>query len=154
MIEVDAEAKPARTTTTDTNAEVYLDWERAHDDSGHLRRCIVCGSEDLFRHKTFPQITPFVIVLAFALSLIGVLGFVTDVAILIGMTGVLLLDIAILFFARTRLLCYRCRSQYRDVEIADYHHHWDRSTEARSRREREPRPTEPSGRHRNRDEFR
>ena len=153
IIEADAGNSPARTTTLDTDEEVFLDWERAFDDSGNLRRCIICGSEDLFTRKTFPQITPFVIVLAFALSLIGVLGYATDIAILIGMSGVLLLDIAILFFARTRLFCYQCRSQYRDLQIADYHNRWDRATDARVRRGPAPPPTSQPRRLRSRDDF-
>jgi len=152
-IEADADSRPARASTIDTGEEVFLDWERAFDDAGQLRRCIICGSEDLYKRRTFPQITPFVIVLAFALSLIGVLGFVTDIAILIGMTGVLLLDVAILFFARTRLQCYHCRSDYRDLQIADYHRQWDRTIEARVRAGRSSRKQEPVRRIRARDDF-
>ncbi|MDG2422681.1 MAG: hypothetical protein P8M22_01750 [Phycisphaerales bacterium] len=152
-IDADADTSPARVTTIDTGEEVFLDWERAFDDAGQLRRCIICGSEDLFQQKTFPQITPFVIVLAFALSLIGVLGFVTDIAILIGMTGVLLLDVAILFFARTRLQCYRCRSQYSKIQIADYHKRWDRATDTRVRLGDSSRKQDPVRRLRARDEF-
>ena len=152
-IEVDADKKPARATTLDTDQEVFLDWERSFDDGGQLRRCIACGSEDLFRHKTFPQITPIVIVLAFALSFIGVLGYVTDIAILIGMTGVLLLDIAILFFARTRLYCYKCRSQYRELDIAEYHRRWDRATDIRVRGREARRSGPPPRRHQDRDSF-
>lgn len=152
-IHADPEQRPARVRTLDTDQEVFLDWERAFDDSGQLRRCIICGSDHLFQHKTFPQITPFVVVLAFALSLIGVLGYVTDIAILIGMTGVLLLDIAILFFARTRLVCYRCRSQYRNLEIAEYHRRWDRATEARLRNQTERRPAGNPRRLRSRDRI-
>lgn len=153
-IEADPDQQPARTRTLHSNQEVFLDWERAFDDSGHLRRCIICGSDQLFQHKTFPQITPFVIVLAFALSLIGVLGYVTDIAILIGMTCVLFLDIMILFFAKTRLICYRCRSQYRNVDIADYHRRWDRATEARLRNQQDRRPAESPKRIRSREDFR
>ena len=152
-ISPDGEQRPARIRTLDTDREVFLDWERAFDDAGQLRRCIICGSDHLFQHKTFPQITPFVIVLAFALSLIGVLGYVTDIAILIGMTGVLLLDIAILFFARTRLVCYRCRSQYRDLVIAEYHRRWDRDTDARINNQTDRRPVEDPKRVRAREDF-
>ncbi|MDG2094033.1 MAG: hypothetical protein P8J89_02040 [Phycisphaerales bacterium] len=152
-IQADVEQRPTRVRTLDTDQEVFLDWERAFDDSGQLRRCVICGSDHLFQHKTFPQITPFVIVLAFALSLIGVLGYVTDIAILIGMTGVLLLDIAILFFASTRLVCYRCRSQYRNLEIAEYHQRWDRATDARLRNQSDRRPVENPRRVRSRDRI-
>ena len=132
-IEVADGTEPARVNTVDTHQDVFLDWERAFDDSGHLRRCVACGSEDLFRHRTLPQITPIVIVLAFALSLIGVLGVVTDLALLFAMIGVLIVDIVILFVARTDLVCYRCRSRYRNLDIADYHGRWDRTIATRNR---------------------
>jgi hypothetical protein len=153
VISLDVDERPARVTTIDTDTEVFLDWERAFDDSGQIRRCIICGCDQLYRHKTFPQITPFVILLAFGLAFIGVLGLVTDIAALLGMTAVLMLDIGILFFARVHLYCYRCRSQFSNVEIANYHQRWDRATEARRRRDETPRHPESHRRHRDREDY-
>jgi hypothetical protein len=78
-----------------------------------------------------PRVTGFVVVLALALGLGGILGLATGLPFLIAMVLVLLLDIAILVLSRETLECYRCRSSYRDLEIARYHQRWDRDTAAR-----------------------
>lgn len=111
---------------TDIDRVVYLDWERARDDEGHLRRCISCGGDTLYRHRRFPQITGFIAVLALALGLGGILGLATGWPVFIAMLIVLAMDIAILLFSPETLECYRCRSSFRDLKIATYHDRWDR----------------------------
>src|SRR5262245_52855423 len=106
--------------------EVFLTWDTAMDDAGQLRRCVACGCPDLFREKAFPQVTGFVVLLAFIGAIVGALGLATDLPVLLTMAGVLLLDIAILFFSRRRLVCYQCRSSFHDLPIARYHRSWDR----------------------------
>lgn len=108
-------------------AEVFLNWDSAVDDAGQLRRCVVCGCGDLFREKAFPQVTGFVVVLAFAGAVIGALGLATRPPVLTAMAIVLVLDVAILVFSQRRLVCYRCRASYHDLPIARYHRPWDRS---------------------------
>lgn len=125
-VEVDPTAHPTRVRTIDTNRDVFLNWDSAVDDSGQLRRCVACGCGDLYRLKSFPQITWFVVVAAFAGAVIGLLGLATP-PMLAAMILVLVLDIAILVFSRTRLICYRCRSTYQDLPIASYHRSWDRA---------------------------
>jgi hypothetical protein len=107
--------------------EVFLTWDTALDDAGQLRRCVACGCPELFREKAFPQVTGFVVLLAFIGAIVGALGLATDLPVLLTMAGVLLLDIAILFFSRRRLVCYQCRSSFHDLPIARYHRPWDRS---------------------------
>lgn len=124
-VEVDPIERPTRVRTIDTDRDVFLTWDSAVDDAGRLRRCIACGCHDLFKVKTFPQITGFVVVAAFAGAIIGVLGLVTP-PLLVGMVLVLVLDIAILLFSRQHLVCYRCRSSYYNLPIASYHKPWDR----------------------------
>lgn len=131
-IEVDPSERPTRVTIEgdgdgDASREVFLQWETALDDAGQLRRCIACGCPDLFRQKPLPQVTPLVIVLAFAGAFAGILGYVTNWPLLIGMIIVLVLDVAILLFPRTRLVCYRCASAFQVSAIARYHRSWDRS---------------------------
>ena len=130
-IDVDSAVRPTRATLADSagrsEREIFLNWEAAMDDAGHLRRCVVCGCPDLFREKAFPQVTAFVVVLAFAGAALGALGYVTTPPMLIAMAVVLVLDTAILVFSRRRLVCYRCRSSYHDLPPARYHRPWDRS---------------------------
>lgn len=126
-IEADPAGRPTRVDVQDSDREVFLDWDTALDDAGHLRRCVVCSGPDLFRAKAFPQVTGFVVVLAFAGATIGALGLATTPPILIAMVFVLVADIAILLLSRQRLVCYRCRTSYHDLPIARYHRRWDRS---------------------------
>ncbi|MHC4948450.1 MAG: hypothetical protein ACYTG1_09335 [Planctomycetota bacterium] len=134
-IHVDPALRPTRVGVADTGREVFLDWETALDDAGHLRRCVACGCNDLFREKVFPQVTGFVVVLAFAGAVVSALGFATTRPVMVTMILVLALDVAVLLFARRRLVCYRCRTAYRGLPIARYHRGWQRATA-----DRYPRP--------------
>jgi hypothetical protein len=125
---VDPALRPTRATVTGTGREVYLEWDVAIDDGGHLRRCVACGCPDLFREKVFPQVTGIVVVLAFALAVLGALGLATTPPMFVAMGIVFVLDVAILLFARRRLVCYRCRTSYHGLPIARYHRPWDRPT--------------------------
>lgn len=109
--------------------ELFLDWEGALDDAGRLRRCPVCGCANLFRQRSVPAVTPFVIVLAFAGTVLALLGYADDPRVLVGLVVVLLIDVAVLVLSRTFLVCYRCRSRFRGIPIARQHRGWD-ATEA------------------------
>lgn len=106
--------------------EVFLNWEGALDDAGHLRRCVACGGAAMFRTKSFPQVTLLVVVLAFAGAVVAALGYATDPKVLAALLVVLVVDVAILLFARPLLVCYRCRSTYSMLPMARYHRRWDR----------------------------
>jgi hypothetical protein len=129
-IELSADDSPSK-VTTDRDRVVFLDWERGRDDEGHLRRCVACGGDTLYRNRRFPQITGFIAVLALALGLGGILGLATGWPVFIAMLVVLALDIGILFLSPETLECYQCRSSYRDLDIARYHGRWDRSAAGR-----------------------
>ncbi len=126
-IDVDPALRPTRVGLVESGGEVFLSWETAVDDAGHLRRCVACGCPEVFREKAFPPATGFVVALAFAGAVIGGLGFATQPPVLIAMGVVLALDIAILVFSKQRLVCYRCRTSYRGLPIARYHRRWDRA---------------------------
>jgi hypothetical protein len=129
-LEVDPARRPTRARTAEGDRDVFLDWDQALDDQGHLRRCLLCRS-GMYRRKAFPQITGFVVLLAFALALVGLLGFADNVPLLIGMSVVLFVDICILMFASTHLVCYGCRASYRSTSIAVWHKPWDRNEASR-----------------------
>lgn len=145
-VEVDPTVRPTRVHPTDAKRDVILTWDSALDDAGKLRRCVACGCTDMYRVKGFPQITGFVIVLAFAGAVIGALGLATP-PMLVGMVVVLVIDIGILFFVHESLVCYRCRTTYRDLPIPRYHHRWDRTVADRfpPPSEGEPTRNEPRG---------
>jgi hypothetical protein len=112
--------------------DLFLDWEGALDDAGRLRRCPVCRNANLFRQRSIPAVTPFVIVLAFAGMVLALLGYADDPRVLIGLVAVLVIDIALLLLARTWLVCYRCRSRFRGLPIARQHRKWDAEVASRA----------------------
>lgn len=123
---VDPAARPTRVSVPGVEREVFLSWDGALDDAGHLRRCVACGGQAMFRTKSFPQVTLLVVVLAFAGAVVAALGYAANPLVLSTMVVVLLVDVAILLFSRPLLICYRCRSTYAQLPIARYHRRWDR----------------------------
>ncbi len=131
-VDVDPAARPTRVPVVERGVhaperEVFLQWEGALDDAGQLRKCLACGSNDLFKEKAFPQVTGLVIVMAFMGAIVGALGLATNLPVLLLLLAVLVLDVAILVFSRRRLVCYQCRSSYHELPIARYHRSWDRA---------------------------
>lgn len=104
--------------------EVFLNWDQAMDDAGCLRHCIVCGGR-LYRTRTLPQVTPVVVVLAAAGVLIAAFGLAANPWVYGALVAVLLLDVGVLVFSRTRLVCYGCGSSYDRLRVARYHRSWD-----------------------------
>lgn len=132
QLEVDPSSRPTRARTEPHRREVFLQWESAVDDAGHLRRCVVCGCTDLFAEKAFPLVTGVIVVLAFAGFIVGAMGFLGMIefaqspVMLYSMSAILVLDVGLLLFSRRRLVCYRCRSSFHRLKIARYHRSWDR----------------------------
>jgi len=124
-IELDADERPTRITLPGSDKDHYLSWDGAVDDGGHLRSCIACGHPHLYKARSFPQVTPFVVVLAFAGAALALMGYATEWWILFLLALVLVLDVVVLFLAEARLSCYRCGSVYRRLAIARYHTPWD-----------------------------
>ncbi|MBI1338539.1 MAG: hypothetical protein GC164_16470 [Phycisphaera sp.] len=105
--------------------EVYLNWDRAFNDEGHLVRCPVCGCRELFARKDFQQITGLVIVVLAATVAI-VLFAVNYVIWALTVLGIVaFVDLLIYFFTGKRLVCYRCRSEFKGLTIRPRHPGWE-----------------------------
>lgn len=143
-VEVDEAQPPSLVRLADPDRpggearERYLHWDGALDDAGHLRRCVVCGGGDLYRSKALPQVTPFIVVLAFVGSIVGLLGYAAHPLVLPALVVLLAIDVGTLALARNRLVCYRCGSVYGRCGIARYHRRWERSEAERIRGESTP----------------
>ncbi len=121
---IDLDERPSTVVVEPSGEEIYVEWNSTVDDSGHLRGCIMCGAE-VFRERTFPQITGIVVVLAFAGAVAGILGLVTTWVMLFAMGIILAIDILILTLRFNRLVCYKCGTRYSNLSIASYHERWD-----------------------------
>jgi hypothetical protein len=135
-ITLDPSLRPTRVLVSQqdqssSQREVFLNWDAAIDDAGRLRACVSCGCRDLFREKSFPAVTAIIVLLAFLGSAVGLLGLTDTTLKQLGLVVILLVDVALLVFSRSRLVCYRCRTSYRGLQIARYHRPWDRSTSDR-----------------------
>ncbi|MBB47614.1 MAG: hypothetical protein CMJ33_03535 [Phycisphaerae bacterium] len=120
-VNLDPEARPPRVTVAPGDKEISLDWEGALDDAGNLRKCLACGSGHLFRIKTLPSVTPIFVILAFAGTAVSLFGYANNPIILAALILVMVAELIILVFSRTRIVCYRCRSRYVNTQIARYH---------------------------------
>ena len=123
------DAQPAGTTQA-----VHLNWDRAIDDERHLRRCPACGCEDLYARHQFPRLTAFVMIALAAVVAIVMLGLgqLHYALIVLGLVG--LVDAGVyLFFSGKVLVCYRCRSEYRDLPIGREARTWRADLDERYR---------------------
>jgi DNA-directed RNA polymerase subunit RPC12/RpoP len=136
-VSIDPTARPLRVRPAPNAEEVFLEWEGTLDDAGRLRRCPVCGCKSLYRSRSLPALTPFVVILAFAGTVLALLGFADDPRMLAALVVVLLADIAILLVGRTWLVCYQCSSRFRGLPIARQHRRWDRAEAERVASNRE-----------------
>jgi hypothetical protein len=136
---------------------ITLDWDRAVDDHRHLRRCPVCGCDDLFARKELPQVTALVAIVLAAVVAMVLLGLqmVGWAIALLAIVGAI--DLGIFLYAKRVLECYRCRSVFRDVPIRRGHPRWEASLAERYRRQREaamaglPLPMTPAASEKRRD---
>lgn len=134
-IEVDERSRPARVHVPGVPQDVFLRWEGALDDASSLRRCAICGCGELYTRKNLPQVTPFVVVLAFAGVAVALLGYSTN-PIVYGLLALLLaVDVLTLALSERQVVCYACGAVYSRLRIARYLRRWDRSVAERVARE-------------------
>ena len=110
------------------NREVFLDWDGAFDDQQHLRRCPACGCRELFVRKDFPQITGLVIVLLAVVLAVALFSNQLDIYGFLLLGAAAVIDAIIYFFVGKCLVCYRCRSEFRDTPIRPDHAGWELAT--------------------------
>ena len=125
-ITVEPALRPPRVPLEEEAGEVFLSWDGALDDAGHLRRCVCCGCPNLYRMRTLPSVTPIIVIVAFAGAAVSLLGYATNPLVYATLIVVLGIEIITVLVAKTRLVCYRCRSQYSNTPIAPYHAGFDR----------------------------
>ncbi len=116
---------------------VTMDWEKAIDDEGHLRHCPVCGCKDLYVRKQVPQLTVFVLILAAAVVAMVLFGSGLNMQAIIVLGVVLAIDLGVYWFAPRMLVCYRCRSEFREVPIGQGPRRWDSMLDLKYQADRE-----------------
>ncbi len=135
--------------------EIDLRWEQALDDRGYLRRCPVCECRELFVRRDFPQAVGMILVavaIIASLVLFG-LGYVRASWVVLGL--MVAVDAGILHLLTGHcLVCYRCRSEFRDLPISEDQHGWDLATgESIAPSMISPRTIHPMGREKTNDDH-
>ena len=126
-LELDECARPARVPVAGCSHDLFPRWEGAIDDSGSLRRCVVCGCDHLYTRRNFPQVTPVIAVLAFSGAVVAIRGYAANPWVTAALVVLLLADVMILLFSKRQLVCYRCGAIYGSTRIARFHRSWDRT---------------------------
>jgi len=140
--EVSLDQRPARLRLgrPGNEREHFLDWERAIDDGGHLRKCIVCGCDTLYRSRSSPRLTVIVAVLGFSIGAVGLAGYGTPPVLLVATFIAVTIDLVLFLRSWWRLTCYRCHSSFRGMPIARYHQTWNARTQRRIDGANQPSP--------------
>lgn len=124
---VEESAKPAQARLAETDQIINLHWEGALDERGRLHRCVVCGCREIFKRYDFPQRFGLALVL---IAIIACVVLLIEGQVLWAMgvlLGTVVIDRIVYVFTRECLVCYRCRSEFRDVKIDESHESWDLS---------------------------
>jgi hypothetical protein len=135
-VEVDDKDPPTvvRTSGDAAAPQITLDWDQAVDDEHRLRKCPVCSCRELFVRKDFPQVTGFVVVVLAAVIAVVLFAQEQWAMSMAVLAVVVLIDVVIYFFTGQCLVCYRCRSEFRDVPIGPEHKAWELSIGEKYRR--------------------
>jgi hypothetical protein len=106
----------------------------ARDDAAP-ERCLVCGCDDLWRQKDFPQRLGLAMVaLGAVLSTIAWAYHLPATALGI-LLGFALVDLVLFSFMQDVLVCYRCHARYRDIPFRDDQPRFNLETAERYRQE-------------------
>jgi hypothetical protein len=113
--------------------ERYLDWDRALDDQGRLRKCPACGCPELYVRRLFPPLTGFVVVMVIGLLCFALYGLevVPTTPLLVIGALIVLANIIFALLSPRYLVCYSCSSRYHDTKISRDHGEWDAAVAAR-----------------------
>ncbi len=89
-----------------------------------LQKCPMCGGEELFIRKNFPQKTGILIVVVAAL--ISVFSLKTNIELSYGiLAAAVLVDVAIYYLIGVVTVCYRCRTEYWGLTRNENHDWFD-----------------------------
>ncbi len=112
-------------------------WNRpVHDlENAAPQRCLVCGCDDLWRQKDFPQRAGLAMVALGALLSTIAWAYHMPATALGVLLGFALVDLVLFTVMPDVLVCYRCHARYRDVSFRDDHPRFNLETAERYRQE-------------------
>jgi hypothetical protein len=120
-VEVDQAAPPPQACGSP------LQWDAAFDDQQRLKRCPVCGCRELFVRKDFPQKLGLTLVILAAVTALALFTTGNGLWAFAVLGAMAVIDACVYLFTGKLLVCYRCRSEFRDTPIGD-HEPWELAT--------------------------
>lgn len=102
---------------------------------GKLRRCRICGCDDLWRQKDFPPALGLAIVAIAAISSSIAWGYYQPVLALSFLFAAALLDMVLFLVMGDMLVCYRCGARHRRTAMDQEHPKFDLETAERYRQQ-------------------
>jgi hypothetical protein len=128
-VQVEAQNPPAIVRPPQGDgAAVALDWTEALDEHGHLLRCPACGCRELFVRKDFPQRLGLALVIAAAVASVVLFALHMILAAFVVLGTVVVIDAVVYLFTGLCVVCYRCRTEARDLPIRREQKRWDLAT--------------------------
>lgn len=125
VVIVDETSQPARAGLRGTDRQIDLKWQNAVDEQGHLRRCVVCGCREIFKRRDFPQRFGLMLVIAAAVASVILLARGEALWSMAVLLAAVVIDRVVYVFTKECLVCYRCRSEFREVVVDSSHEPWD-----------------------------
>lgn len=104
-------------------------------DDGHLQRCLVCPSTDLFVRKDFPQRLGVTIVTLGIIASCVTWAYSMLIATFAVLFATALVDVVLYFIVSDALACYRCGATYRMAEGTGRHGPFNLETHERHRQQ-------------------
>jgi len=104
-------------------------------DNAAPERCLVCGCDDLWRQKDFPQRVGLAMVALGALLSTIAWAYHLPATALGILLGFALVDLLLFVFMKDVLVCYRCHAQYRHVPFHEDQPRFNLETAERYRQE-------------------
>jgi DNA-directed RNA polymerase subunit RPC12/RpoP len=105
-------------------------------EQGHLGRCLVCPSSDLFVRKDFPQRLGVGIVTAGLLASCVAWAY-SRLYLTFGILfATALVDVLLYVLVPNALMCYRCGAMYRGIASMDDHNSFELETHERHRQQK------------------
>ncbi len=122
---VDECERPEHVTLQGTDRIIDLQWDGALDEHGRLHRCVVCGCREIFKRYDFPQRFGLLLVIAAAIASIVLFARGQALWAMGVLLGAVVIDRIVYVFTKECLVCYRCRSEFRETCIDSSHEPWD-----------------------------
>jgi len=107
---------------------IPLNWDRALDSEGVLQHCPACDCRELFARKDFPQRLGLGIVVLGAVAAVVMFAIGDVIWGFAVMGSIALADLIISPFVKRCVVCYRCRSEFRDLKIPRNYPTWELAT--------------------------